>query len=368
MTHSGSASPATESSRWAGLALHPDATLVVDRTGRVVEVNQAAETLFNLARSAIIGAQAKAVLGAADGDDAGRLLADSGTTVSGYGIELRVGNGGIFSADIKVSRLQDDDDLRIVSIHPEPRGGKIALRRPGVAARSAAAAAAMLAHEIKNPLSGIRGAAQLLGKTGGSESRALSDLICGEVDRIATLIDGMQDFTRDAPLHCVPLNIYPAIAQAHDIAFQGFGSTVRFIEEFDPSLPDAVANHDALVQILLNLIKNACEAMAGMPAATIRLTTAYRHGWALTRGIVPAHAQLPIEIAVSDCGPGITPNIADMMFDPFVTSKAEGQGLGLALVDKLVRDMGGIIEYDRNGGWTTFRLHLAAAVSNGKSA
>ncbi|CUS46461.1 Nitrogen regulation protein NtrB [hydrothermal vent metagenome] len=225
------------------------------------------------------------------------------------------------------------------------------------AARAAVGAAAMLAHEIKNPLSGIRGAAQLLAGGGNDE---LTTLITTEVDRIAALIDRMQDFTDTRPLSLHPENIYPLLDHARRVALAGFARHVTIDERFDPSLPPVLTDRDAILQVVLNLIKNATEAMIGQADARITLATAYRHGMAVSPAPGRPRQPLPIEICVIDNGPGAPEDIADHLFDPFVSGKPEGQGLGLALVDKLVRDMGGIVQYAREGSppQSVFRILL----------
>jgi two-component system nitrogen regulation sensor histidine kinase GlnL len=215
----------------------------------------------------------------------------------------------------------------------------------------------MLAHEIRNPLSGIRGAAQLLGPG------ELTQLIVTEVDRIAALIDRMQDFGDTRPLPTGPENIYPLLDHARSLALAGFARGVTIEERFDPSLPFAQVNRDALLQILINLLKNACEAAAATRQPRLVLTTAYRHGVATVAAPGRPRVALPIEICVIDNGPGAPDDIADHLFDPFVSSRPEGQGLGLALVDKLMRDMGGIVQYAREGTppMTVLRLLLPRA-------
>ncbi len=346
---------------------HPVATLLLAPDGNVVDANQAAEQLLNRSRAALIGHSLDQLINWPGDPGLTAMLHDPGKSLWAYSVDISHGQpAGLQAsliADITLGPASSNSAWRVLAIHPLPRGGRIPFRRPGSAARSAGAAAAMLAHEIKNPLSGIRGAAQLLGKaTSAADPAELSALIVGEVDRIAKLIDGMQDFTRDAALKREPLNIYPAIAQAKAIAAQGFAASTKFIEEFDPSLPTVLGNHDALVQILLNLIKNACEAAQGNADPTVRLITAYRHGLSWDAGDGRGQQSLPVEICVADNGPGVSEGLADSLFDPFVTDKRDGQGLGLALVDKLAREMGGLVQHDRAADWTRFRIHLPLGV------
>jgi two-component system, NtrC family, nitrogen regulation sensor histidine kinase GlnL len=342
------------------LEAHPVATLLLDADGIVVDVNQAAESLLNRASATLVGRSARQLLaGWSTGLE--RVLGEPAKSAWAYSVDVGDSVNANVAADIALGSCHPGSGWRILAIHPVPRGGRVPFRKPGSAARSAGAAAAMLAHEVKNPLSGIRGAAQLLGKGGDANAAALSRLICGEVDRIAGLIDRMQGFTRDGGLARTSINIYPAIGQARGIAVQGFAARAVFIEDFDPSLPRVLGNHDALVQILLNLIKNAVEAAPKGAAPQIRLSTAFRHGLSWDAGDGQGPQPLPVEIIVADDGPGIAEALADNLFDPFVSGNPDGQGLGLALVDKLVRDMGGIVQHDRRNGWTRFQLHLPVA-------
>jgi two-component system nitrogen regulation sensor histidine kinase GlnL len=250
-----------------------------------------------------------------------------------------------------------------VTLHHVPASHRLASGADRTAgARAAIGAAAMLAHEIKNPLSGIRGAAQLL--RGGNEGdAALTQLITDEVDRIAALIDRMQDFTDTRPLRIGATNIYPLLTHVRRVATNGFAREILFEERFDPSLPPVLIDSDAFQQVMLNLLKNAAEALGDTPEPRITLATAYRHGMSVSVGPGRARQPLPIEILVIDNGPGAPADIAEHLFEPFVSGKPEGKGLGLPLVEKLVRDMRGIVQYSRSGDpeETVFRILLPRA-------
>ncbi len=228
------------------------------------------------------------------------------------------------------------------------------------AARSVSGMAALLAHEVKNPLSGIRGAAQLLESTVVEADRELAVLIREEADRIRALVDRMEVFG-EKPIERRAVNIHRVLEHVRRLAQTGFAPHLRFIETYDPSLPPVWGNRDQLVQVLLNLVKNAAEAITdGNPSASgeITLMSAYQHG---VRLAVPGSSQrvhLPLVVTVRDNGPGIGEDIKPHLFDPFVTSKPSGSGLGLALVAKIVGDHGGLVEMDSRPGRTDFRLHL----------
>jgi two-component system nitrogen regulation sensor histidine kinase GlnL len=227
------------------------------------------------------------------------------------------------------------------------------------AARGASAMAEMLAHEVKNPLSGIRGAAQLLELSAAGADRDLCLLIQDEVDRIKALVERMDMFS-ERPVECAAVNIHEVLGHVKRIAETGFAAAVPIAEDYDPSLPPVWGNRDLLVQILLNLVKNAAEAVEP-GQGEIQLATSYHHG---VRIAVPGSSErvhLPLQVTVRDNGPGVPEEIRGSLFEPFVTTKRGGQGLGLALVAKLVADQGGLIECDSRPGRTLFRLSLPVA-------
>ena len=227
------------------------------------------------------------------------------------------------------------------------------------AARGASAMAAMLAHEVKNPLSGIRGAAQLLEQSANEGDRELCALIQDEADRIRNLVERMEMFS-ETPVEGTAINIHEVLDHVRRIAARGFASHLRIQEDYDPSLPPVLGNRDFLIQILLNLVKNAAEAVDPQKGE-IHLSTAYHHG---VRIAVPGSRErvhLPLQVSVRDNGPGIAEEVSANLWEPFITTKRGGQGLGLALVAKLVADQGGLIECDTRPGRTIFRLSLPMA-------
>ncbi|MET0250341.1 MAG: ATP-binding protein [Sphingobium sp.] len=338
----------------------PVATLVIAPDNSIADANVRAETLLNMARSAIIGSDVARVIRMAEAD-ARFDIWHGNKPIAAYDIKVHAGRTEEMEVDLMIAPVVDHEGWRVLAIHAQGQARRIG-RHGGTAggARSAMGAAAILAHEIKNPLSGIRGAAQLLETGDGGHDSTLTQLICNEVDRIAALIDRMQDFTTEQRLECRPGNIYPLIDRAAHIASAGFASGARIVKRYDPSLPFAIINDDALVQVMINLLKNAAEALEQTADPVIRVETAFRHGMSVVVGGGKGSAVLPIEILVVDNGPGVPAHILDHLFNPFITGKRDGKGLGLALVDKLVRDMNGFVQYSRDSalGESTFRILL----------
>lgn len=345
----------------------PTPVLVIDKENRVRLANSAAETLFNRGQTSLQQATLTELV-----PETEKTLARSPASspedavVAVYDLEIEPVEGRRHRADLLLSPLSERPGWRTVAIHARATTSLIDRKAVGKgAARAATGAASMLAHEIKNPLSGIRGASQLLERSASKEAAPLTRLIRDEVDRIAALVDRMEGFTDDRPVTYEPQNIHAILGHVRDIAKSGFARNLTVRELYDPSLPEVSGNRDRLIQIFLNLLKNATEAIGdGGTHDEIVVTTAYRHGYSVMAAD-GGRLSLPIEVCVIDTGPGASPDVADHLFDPFVTSKRSGSGLGLALVAKLVADHGGVVEYAREGrpARTVFRILLPRHVS-----
>jgi two-component system nitrogen regulation sensor histidine kinase GlnL len=336
------------------------AVMLIDESGVITEVNHAAESLLGTSASRIIGARLIDRIGPLDARVEARLRQGEEALVAR---DLAITTGTSEARiNLTVSPLGSYPGWRVVTI--SEIGHELPVRQQG--GEAMLGAPAVLAHEIKNPLAAIRGAAQLIARKLPDADKKLARMITDEVDRIARLIDRMQQLGSTRTGAVEPCNPHEAIRSA--IATMRAASSelgeVIIHEEFDPSLPPVLANRDALEQVLINLVSNARDAaIGGGGPAEIVVQTRFVSGLAFSAIRQGRAVPLPIEITVSDNGPGIEPALRDHVFEPFVSSKPSGQGLGLSLVRKLVRDMSGNISHERDSraGLTHFRLHLPQA-------
>jgi two-component system nitrogen regulation sensor histidine kinase GlnL len=291
-----------------------------------------------------------------------------GAAVNEYKVDLSTPrNPGDRLVDLHVAPLPERPDHVVVMLQERTIADKMdrQLTHRG-AARSVSALAAMLAHEIKNPLSGIRGAAQLLEQSAGDDDRTLTRLICDEADRIVKLVDRMEVFSDERPVEREPVNIHVVLEHVKRLAQSGFARHIKFSETYDPSLPPVFANRDQLIQVFLNLVKNATEAIGeNATDGEIQISTAFRPGVRLSLPGSKSRVSLPLEFCVKDNGPGVPEDLMPHLFDPFVTTKPTGSGLGLALVAKIIGDHGGIIECESQQRHTVFRVLMPMFTGDG---
>jgi two-component system nitrogen regulation sensor histidine kinase GlnL len=346
----------------AVLAALPDPVLVVDEQGTLRYANHAAEEFFDAGTTMLLGLPLPGLL---PPDSPVFALIDSvrrtGASVSEYGVGVDMPRIGPRTLTVQAAPMGDGSDLVVVTLQGRSIADKIDRQLTHRnAARSVTAMASMLAHEVKNPLSGIRGAAQLLEENANQADRELTRLICDETDRICALVDRMDVFSDRRPLERASVNIHEVLERVRRAAQSGFARNVRFIEEYDPSLPPVHGNRDLLIQTFLNLVKNAAEA-APAQGGEIQLTTSYQHGVRMMVAGSDSRVHLPLVVTVTDNGDGIPEDIQPHLFDPFVSTKHNGTGLGLALVAKVIGDHGGVIEFDSQPRRTTFRVYLPVA-------
>jgi two-component system nitrogen regulation sensor histidine kinase GlnL len=333
------------------------ALLLLDADGAIREVNPVAEDLLGVSARRLLGQLVTELVEFEEQPIIDRLR-NPEAQFTARGLTIRVGEREL-AVNLTLSPLASHPGWRVLTLSDVSQGERLNDEDRQVGLRGPA----ILAHEIKNPLAAIRGAAQLIARKLSKNDRNLTDLIAGEVERIANLIDRMQRLGREQPEPVGPVNLYEAIHRATDVVAAAGDRGVRLREEFDPSLPPVLANGEALVQVLINLISNARDASRDRPDPQIVIGTRFVSGLVLNVIRLGRPVKLPIEISISDNGPGVDPALRDYIFEPFVTSKKNGQGLGLALVSKLVRDMNGRIAHERDekGGWTHFRINLPVA-------
>ncbi|MBD24789.1 MAG: two-component sensor histidine kinase [Candidatus Marinimicrobia bacterium] len=335
------------------------AILVVDKALSIHYANGAAEQLFQSSATALSGVSLTDILPPQSPiSSLVEKVVETGTTASAYEVILDTPKTGSRTMTVHVASMIDATGWAVVSLLEQTRAQKIGQQLENRnSARSVTAMASLLAHEVKNPLSGIRGAAQLLGQKADEEDRILTQLICDEADRIVALVNRMEVFSDDRPLERCPINIHVVLERVRRLAENGFAKRVKFNERYDPSLPAVAGNIDQLVQVFLNLVKNAAESVP-LEGGEIHLSTAFKPGVRVELQGRAERVQLPLVVTVQDNGPGIPEDLWPNLFDPFVTTKPKGSGLGLALVAKIINDHGGVIEFDSQETRTTFRVML----------
>jgi two-component system nitrogen regulation sensor histidine kinase GlnL len=348
----------TDASLWTSL---PIPALLIGPDERIVDINPAAEGFLNLSSKSLRNMPLwDKVMVDAPLEEAFERACRNRSSLFVNNVDVGSGERAPMVCNIQVAPMLETEGQMLFLVSPQEFAGRISRNSSSkTAAKSAIGMAEMLAHEIKNPLAGITGAAQLLSMNLEAEDLELTDLIVEETRRIVKLLEQVEQFGNLQPPKRKSVNIHDVLDRARKSAMVGFGAKMKIIEDYDPSLPATFADKDQLLQVFLNLLKNASEA-AQSEGGTIRLHTFYEHSLHLRRkdGM---RAGLPLQIEVIDDGPGLPPDISADIFEPFVSGRENGTGLGLALVSKIVADHDGWISVESVPGRTVFRISLPIA-------
>ncbi len=343
---------------WASL---PMPAFLIGPDDRFLDANPAAETFLNASARSLRGQPAfdRLTIDAPLEASVARVR-QSHAALFVNDVDVGTGDRPPQQCNIQIAPINDDPATVLLLVSPRDIADRLGrARQVHSAAKSAIGMAEMLAHEIKNPLAGISGAAQLLSMGLTGEDRELTDLIVAETRRVVKLLEQVEQFGNLRPPELRAVNVHDLLDRARRSAMVGFAASMQFVDDYDPSLPPTLADGDQLLQVFLNLLKNAAEA-AGPGGGTIRIHTFYDLSLRLRRKDGSGGA-LPLQVEIVDDGPGLPPEIAADVFEPFVSGRENGTGLGLALVSKIIADHGGWISVDSAPGRTIFRISLPIA-------
>ena len=364
LTAANESSDLTESQIFAAL---PNPVFVLDLENRFIYLNQAAEIFFQSSRMILLGTALTSIV-AVDSNFLSmvRRARAQSISVGDQGVELAGPKIGLKLINVQITPFVDRELRLLICIQERALAER--LRGQSLfrgAARSIAAMAAMFAREVKNPLAGIKGAAQLLEADLNGDRRNLTRMIVEESDRVAALLDRMEGFAGSANLVLAPLNIHEILDHCLNLAQASYGAHVKMRRSYDPSLPLVRGHRDLLIQAFINIIKNSCEATDIKGEIVIK--TSYSQGRRLTFSAVDGGSYAPVQVEVIDNGRGISEELRDHIFDPFVSGRSKGSGLGLTMVASVIADHGAMIDVKSAPGQTVFRMNFPLAQDFGQA-
>ena len=364
--------PASDLTEAQIFAILPNPVFVLDRDDQFIYLNQAAEIFFQSSQMMLLGTSLTSLIPA----DSNFLSMVSRarthvTSVGDQGVEFAGPKIGLKLINVQITPFGDTEPRLLVCIQERALAER--LRGQSLfrgAARSIAAMAALLAHEVKNPLAGIKGAAQLLEAdldvNGDVNGQSLTRMIVEESDRVAALLDRMEGFAGGANLVLAPVNIHEILDHCLNLAQASYGAHTTIRRSYDPSLPLVNGHRDLLIQAFINMIKNASEATDSNGEIVIK--TSYSQGRRLTFAAVDGGSYAPVQVEVIDNGAGISEELRDHIFDPFVSGRSGGSGLGLTMVASVIADHGAMIDVESVPGQTVFRMNFPVAPDFNHSA
>ena len=343
----------------------PVPAVMIDGADRIVDVNPTAESFLNTSKRQVVGAPVFDIFAIdAPVDEQASRVRDERAPLFMNNVDVGTGQSAPINCNIQIAPVLEMPGHLLMLLEPRALADRMGRSMSAKsAAKSAIGMSEMLAHEIKNPLAGITGAAQLLSMNLDAEDREMTDLIVSEARRILALLDQVEQFGNLRPPAREVVNVHDLLDRARKSAAVGVAAHMTLVERYDPSLPPTFVDADQLMQVLSNLLKNAAEATGGAPG-TITLRTFYDLSLRLRRK--DGAASLPLNIEIIDDGPGLPPEIEADIFEPFVSGRENGTGLGLALVSKIISDHDGWVSVDSVPGRTVFRISLPVAPKDGQ--
>jgi two-component system, NtrC family, nitrogen regulation sensor histidine kinase GlnL len=318
-------------------------------------MNPAAESWLQCSLSSKLGAKVSQIVNGFERlENIARATAENDTTTRGHDLHIHVRGVDIVYASYLVFPVRDGVAV-MLSAQRSSVGNNVDEHND----QAVGMVGHMLAHELKNPLAGIYGAVQLLESSVSDPSDIeITDLIKSEVKRIGRLVDKMEDFSAVDMSGYENFNIHSVLRKALLLFQNAENTSIEFVENYDPSLPDVYGNIDKLMQVMINFLANATDAVKTKDSnGKIEIQTVYRAGVRKRALDGRVHA-LPVEVRVIDNGAGVPTHIKERIFQPFVTGKANGHGLGLALVSKIIDEHGGITTCNAEPGRTVFSILL----------